>query len=229
MRAFAMTGIVTASWISTIFVGSAIRATPPSLRMSAGTRSRAMTATAPASSAIRACSAVVTSMITPPFSISARPLFTRMVPSSAMPSILHFGLQQEFERGLGLLERRDHVEPARAGPGSLYEGEGDLEADGGRIRVSVGEPALNRFRDHDPGHLVVQAIGEGVAPNRPDAHQQRDRRLPSDRVEEAVEVLEVEKRLRHREVRTVLDLLPEALDLARQVLGGWVDGHPDVE
>src|SRR5207248_6558031 len=53
-----------------------------------GTRSRAMTATAPASSAIRACSAVVTSMITPPFSISARPLFTRIVPISAIAAIL---------------------------------------------------------------------------------------------------------------------------------------------
>ena len=57
-----------------------MRATPPSLRMSAGTRSRAITATAPASSAIRACSAVVTSMITPPFSISARPVFRGSVP-----------------------------------------------------------------------------------------------------------------------------------------------------
>jgi hypothetical protein len=39
----------------------------------AGTRSRAMTATAPASSAMRASSTLVTSMITPPFSICARP------------------------------------------------------------------------------------------------------------------------------------------------------------
>src|SRR5881392_734588 len=83
-----MTGMLTASWISTILSGSAMRATPPSARMSAGTRSSAMTATAPASSAIRACSAVVTSMITPPFSISARPLFTRIVPMSVTNAIL---------------------------------------------------------------------------------------------------------------------------------------------
>lgn len=38
-----------------------MRATPPLLRMSAGMRSSAMTATAPASSAMRACSAEVTS------------------------------------------------------------------------------------------------------------------------------------------------------------------------
>src|SRR6266550_4352299 len=57
-------------------------------RMSAGTLSSGMTATAPASSAIRACSAVVTSMITPPFSISARPLLTRIVPISVTRAIL---------------------------------------------------------------------------------------------------------------------------------------------
>ena len=57
-----------------------MRATPPSRLMSAGTRSKAMTATAPASSATVACSAVTTSMITPPLSISARPRLTRLVP-----------------------------------------------------------------------------------------------------------------------------------------------------
>ena len=60
--------------------GSDIRATPPWARMSAGTRSSAITATAPASSAILACSGVTTSMITPPLSISAMPRFTRAVP-----------------------------------------------------------------------------------------------------------------------------------------------------
>src|SRR5215210_6778211 len=57
MRAFAITGIVTASWIPEITSGSDMRATPPSRRMSAGTRSSAITAQAPASSAILACSA----------------------------------------------------------------------------------------------------------------------------------------------------------------------------
>ena len=57
-----------------------MRATPPSRRMSAGTRSRAITAQAPASSAILACSAVTTSMMTPPFNISARPRLTGNVP-----------------------------------------------------------------------------------------------------------------------------------------------------
>ena len=84
MRALAITGIVTAAWISSIIEGSLMRATPPSRRMSAGTRSRAMTATAPASSAIRASAGVTTSMITPPFSISASPRLTRNVARSAI-------------------------------------------------------------------------------------------------------------------------------------------------
>ena len=67
--------------ISRIFFGAAMRATPPSARICAGTRSRAMTATAPARSAITACSAVVTSMITPPLSISAKPVFKRIASS----------------------------------------------------------------------------------------------------------------------------------------------------
>ena len=66
--------------IESIMSGSLIRETPPCARMSAGTRSSAITATAPASSAILACSAVTTSMITPPLSISAMPRLTFAVP-----------------------------------------------------------------------------------------------------------------------------------------------------
>src|SRR5215212_9133861 len=86
MRALAMTGIDTASWISPILEGSAMRATPPSLRMSAGTRSSAMTAAASASSA------VTTSMITPPLSISARPALTRKVPVSFIATMVSAAL-----------------------------------------------------------------------------------------------------------------------------------------
>src|SRR5436190_11016397 len=74
IRALAITGIEAVVWISLTFFTGAMRATPPSRRMSAGTRSSAITEAAPASSAIFACSAVVTSMITPPLSISARPM-----------------------------------------------------------------------------------------------------------------------------------------------------------
>ena len=77
MRTLAITGMLTVSMISRMIFGEAMRATPPSLRMSEGTRSSAITAQAPASSAMRACSALVTSMMTPPLSISARPTFTR--------------------------------------------------------------------------------------------------------------------------------------------------------
>src|ERR1700722_19302068 len=77
MRALAMTGIVTVAMISLMGLGLAMRATPPSARIMAGTRSRAMTEMAPASSAMRACSTFMTSMMTPPLSISARPILRR--------------------------------------------------------------------------------------------------------------------------------------------------------
>jgi hypothetical protein len=81
----AITGIETASWMARIITGSDMRATPPSRRMSAGTRSSAITAAAPASSATFAWSGVTTSMITPPLSISASPALTRKVASSRIP------------------------------------------------------------------------------------------------------------------------------------------------
>ena len=83
MRALAITGMETAPMMPSIMSGSLMRAMPPCARMSAGTRSRAMTATAPASSAILACSGVTTSMITPPLSCSAMPRLTRSVPVPA--------------------------------------------------------------------------------------------------------------------------------------------------
>ena len=71
-----MTGIETAFITSSTILGFAILATPPAALISEGTRSNAITATAPASSAISACSALTTSMMTPPFCISAIPLLT---------------------------------------------------------------------------------------------------------------------------------------------------------
>src|SRR6188472_4099833 len=111
MRHFAITGIVTASWNSLIIAGSDMRATPPWARMSAGTRSSAITETAPASSAIFACSASTTSMITPPLSISASPLLTRIVPVSCMALRLAGELAPQHggdrgERDLRLVEPR---------------------------------------------------------------------------------------------------------------------------
>ena len=77
MRHLAITGIETVAMICLISLGLAMRETPPSARMIAGTRSSAITATAPAFSATSACSTLITSMMTPPFSISARPVFKR--------------------------------------------------------------------------------------------------------------------------------------------------------
>src|SRR5438132_287060 len=89
--------MVTAFWMPSIIDGSLMRATPPSRRMSAGTRSSAMTAAAPASSAIFACSASTTSMMTPPFNISASPTFTRK-PSSQFISLSFSNYRHSLHR-----------------------------------------------------------------------------------------------------------------------------------
>src|ERR1044071_8261755 len=89
-----MTGMETAAMIPSIMSGADIRDTPPWARMSAGTRSSAMTETAPASSAILACSGVTTSMITPPRSISANPRLTRAVPTARSAPLLRSAMEQ---------------------------------------------------------------------------------------------------------------------------------------
>src|SRR4051812_34187649 len=96
-----------------IMSGSLIRDTPPWARMSAGTRSRAITATAPASSAILACSGVTTSMITPPLSISAIPRLTRAVPVTG--AVLVVDCSDTAER---LLKRDGKDRPNRT-PGAV--------------------------------------------------------------------------------------------------------------
>src|SRR5260370_20530273 len=107
MRTLAITGIVTVAMISRITLIDAMRATPPSLRISEGTRSSAITAHAPAFAAIFACSALVTSMIMPPLSISARPTLTRpsFEPLLALP--LPFTLFASMSLLLSLLELLD--------------------------------------------------------------------------------------------------------------------------
>src|SRR5438105_11265430 len=167
-----MSGIVAASWISRVLSGSAMRATPPSRRMSAGTRSSAITATAPASSAIRACSAVVTSMITPPLSISARPLLTRIVPISAITTIVASRPTSSAARAGA------RHEPRPEGTGSALEAAEDLvllvdrgrdrpEQDGILLRAhhvpDVRAQLLRREVAEGPldGERVVRALAEG--------------------------------------------------------------------
>ena len=65
----AITGMVTESIISSIILILAVRATPPAFLTSDGSLSKTITETAPASSAICACSTVVTSITTPFFNI----------------------------------------------------------------------------------------------------------------------------------------------------------------
>src|SRR5215204_238505 len=137
--------------------------------MSAGTRSSAMTATAPASSAMTACSAVVTSMITPPLSISARPLFTRIVPSSLMGAIVvtaPLSARPRLLRIDELLGEQRARDPA-AGEIVVLEQRVDGSAHAGqiaRLRPKLREPRPQRcsalrgieLRRHRPDGAAVE-------------------------------------------------------------------------
>src|SRR4051794_16628477 len=161
MRALAMTGIVTASWIPLIRMGSDMRATPPSRRMSAGTRSSAITAAAPASSAILACSALTTSMITPPFSISASPALTRDVGSSRMPAMVATAaptfrtelLEAERPDAVVVLRRVTCVDPV--GERLQDREQAGVRAHEGRRVRGVVERALRQL-----GHLGQRGVDD---------------------------------------------------------------------
>src|SRR5450755_808274 len=99
MRHLAITGIDTVAIICLISLGLAMRETPPSARMMAGTRSNAMTATAPAFSATSACSTLITSMMTPPLSISASPVFRRRLALLPLFSDIVFSLDRRLRCG----------------------------------------------------------------------------------------------------------------------------------
>src|SRR5688500_15580882 len=167
MRHFAITGIVTASWIARIISGSDMRATPPSTRMSAGTRSSAMTATAPASSATLAWSGVTTSMMTPPFSISARPRFTRKVPVSWVLGSLDMGpslratpgpLRSGLGPDLQLPEQVDPVGEGRVG--------GEAVAVHGHGRGGVPERLERPGTAGDAGGTLPDPLERGDRPGR---------------------------------------------------------------
>src|SRR5579859_1321821 len=193
MRHFAITGMVTASMIERIRDGSDMRATPPSLRMSAGTRSSAITAHAPASWAMRACSGVTTSMITPPLSIWARPDLTLKVPLAAgcpLPplrcatvEILRGGYR---EAGLGRAHyiRLWSVRQVDAG---VHRSRVRHDDHGGHHRRNRGivRPALRRGPDphlrdrhRDPGRRDHRAgdHGRALAAGRPRPHAGPSRR-----------------------------------------------------
>src|SRR6187200_1873723 len=151
MRAFAMTGTDTAEMMPSIRSGSLMRATPPCERMSLGTRSRAMTATAPASSAIRAWSAVTTSMITPPASMRASPTFVAQVLRSMVvirPDIL---LSREFAAQPSDLSAQEHAHLAP--PGHEVVEVAAAASGGGKDRLIPVRPLQQRL-----GRRVAQQL-----------------------------------------------------------------------
>src|SRR5262249_17989497 len=145
------------------FEMEAMRATPPSLRMSAGTRSSAMTAEAPARSAISACSALVTSMITPPFSISASPTLSRNVSSRYFmlfsPSYWSYQRGGSFgEGGDGRRLGADQSPENRDAAPDLLRGEaGEAQPQGARVRARHGEE-FSRNEEHLRGARARQKL-----------------------------------------------------------------------
>src|SRR6202042_222702 len=184
IRHLAMTGMVTAAIMPSIMSGSLIRATPPCARMSAGTRSSAITATAPASSAILAWSGVTTSMITPPLSISAMPRLTRAVPvsgpvlSTTGPAAGELGLTSAVDTSktswdghvlasMVCRPRRGAVPPigsnvalfdALAGDGVVHVEELRLLRAAGQVQ-HLGQRAAARV-DRAAGQFVVELAGD---------------------------------------------------------------------
>src|SRR4051812_9396618 len=244
-----MTGMVTASWMPLIIAGSLIRATPPSRRMSAGTRSSAMTADAPASSAIFACSGVTTSMITPPLSISARPALVRNVASSRIAPIVRARMRVLFEAErlypirvlLGVAavhavrQRLDHGEQrgVRADVGRAVRGvvQADLRelGDLGERRVGDRDRArLAMTRElHRADHERVRAAGRQADDQRlvVDAPEPAERFLRRARDELG---LEVEQHQQVAQVAREDRHLVGARDQDPPCLADGVDGRLDV-
>src|SRR5580704_13370283 len=134
--------------------------------MSAGTRSSAITATAPASSAILAWSGVTTSMITPPLSISAMPRFTRAVPVagalafSALTVDTRTSLDQSRLLTTMVWPAGGEIAPAPAwSAGSGTEGDAGLLGDEGVVH-------LEEHRGFGPAGQVQHA-GQRPAPRVP--------------------------------------------------------------
>src|SRR5687768_4380531 len=160
MRALAIAGTVTAAWMASIMAGSLMRATPPSRRMSAGTRSRAMTATAPASSAMRACSALTTSMMTPPLSISARPRFTLAVPEVRLPVVWLSGMAAILPPSSIGPRRIASSAEGDGGAGGLEMDPGLTGREGDRLAGGVGERCHRRRRGLGPAGLDLGPADE---------------------------------------------------------------------
>ena len=168
-----------------------MRATPPVARMSDGTRSSAITATAPASSAMRACSGVTTSMMTPPLSIWARPFLVAQVEVSVMV----VGLSERTrEWSAGQACRGVVARSNRFGPTS-------------RARLSHGARELRRRGGSEPARRPRSRCREGaqrrphLADQRPDHPGHQRRRAARGRRREAAERLDEAQHVLVREAR----------------------------
>src|SRR3954453_2532490 len=161
-----MTGMLTASMIPMIISGSDMRATPPAARISDGTRSSAITATAPASSAILAWSGVTTSMMTPPLSIWARPFLVAQVDVSTVmwgEFLLMVALGSPAGSGPGVLARSSRPSPARSRD---YRTSAREVQSAGFRRAFAADAGRCLWSEAEPRHVVGED-GPGEGADRP--------------------------------------------------------------
>src|SRR5262249_59736317 len=136
--------------------------------------------------------------------------------------------RQEIQSHLRLPERRDDVDPGGLLTGLSVELACQLEPDLGAARACLTEAVLHRLWDDDARNLVVEPHRELVRAHDEDADQNRNRPA-AEQLLEAVEVAEIEERLRHRELRAGIDFLPEALELGLEVVRRGIDRYAEEE
>ena len=145
-------------------------------------------------------------------------------PAPARPRVT-----KQLERALGRTERRDDVDPACTRARLFDQAPRNLRADARGFGAGIAQRRLHVIGNDDARHLVVDALRELQARQRPDADEQRDRRFAAEPLEERVEVRDVEQHLRHRELRARFELALEAVELDVDVVGRGVDRDADVE
>src|ERR687895_551980 len=148
---------------------------------------------------------------------------------SSGPSTARNLTLEQLEHAQRAAERCAKVDARRSIPHGSEQLARVCHSDLGRARSGVAQGLLKIVGNDDARQLVVETERQAVARDRKQSDQQRDGRLAAEAIEEPVEVLEVEDELRHRELRAVLDLPLEAVELELEVVRRRIDCAADEE
>src|SRR5919108_741047 len=136
---------------------------------------------------------------------------------------------EQLQHRQGAAKRRSEVHPRGPVPDGGEQLPRVRHPDLGRIWAGIPKRRLELLGDDNPRELVVEAQREPVGGNGKETDQQWNRRLAAEPLEQPVEVFQVEDELRHGELRAVLDLACEPLQLEVEVVCRRVDGTADEE